>query len=344
MAEMYKELEISGIKQHTEDFKVFEFSGEKIPYKAGQYLTLSFQDNLEEIRRPYSIVSIPETDKKISIGVKRIPNGVVSRKLVDDAKIGDKIITTGAGGLFVLPDNLSTVKDCYFFAAGSGITPIISLIKSGLHRSHHFNARLFYSNRSEGSTAFFYELSALENQFTGRFKVDFLYSSNPNLLEARLDRERILKILSTITDKENCLFFICGPAAYMRMITFILIENGIPAGNIRKEDFLPQRTNAFIPEPPDKTPRMVTLHANGQIYYFEAAYPDTILKAAKKQQIPLPYSCESGKCGNCVAKCLEGTVWMNNNEVLLDADLKKGLVLTCTGHPINGSVVLDFNL
>jgi ferredoxin-NADP reductase len=336
------ELKIKKIEQHTEDFKTFELEAQHpLPYKAGQYLTLTMDTLTGEERRSYSMVSAPETDENIKIGVKRIPNGLFSRMLFDEVKTGDILTCSGTGGLFTLPDTIEEDVEFYFFAAGSGITPFISLLKSGLTRFPHFRASLFYSNRSEDVTAFRNELLAMRNQFPERFHLEFLFSNTPDLREARLDRERLLKIISGVKHKEKTYFYICGPAAYMRMIHFILVENGIPKKNIRKEDFLPVRTHAFIPEPPDQTTRKVILHYKGQQYKFEVVYPDTILRAAKKLKISLPYSCETGKCGNCLAKIIHGKVWMNNNEVLLDSDIAKGLTLTCTGHPIEGDVELQ---
>src|SRR5690606_23558801 len=277
------ELRIKKIEQLTNDFKTFELEGNNaFPYKAGQFLTLTLQTTGGEERRSYSMISAPETDKNIKIGVKRLPNGMFSRILFDNAVTGDALYCTGTGGLFTLPEKISAEEEYYFFAAGAGITPFISILKSGLNTFPEFNVKLFYSTSSKEVTAFYNELIALENQFSERFKVKFITSNAPDLLEARLTRERLLEIINSVRNKYKSYFYLCGPAAYMRMIHFILVENDIPKSNIRKEDFLPVRTHPFVPEPPDKTPRKVVINFKGKPYNLDVAFPDTILQAAKK--------------------------------------------------------------
>ena len=126
----------------------------------------------------------------------------------------------------------------------------------------------------------------------------------------------------------------------MRMCTYALRQAGIPAAHIRKENFSLERAAPLI-EPPDTEPHLVRLRFRGREYLFGAQYPDTILKAARKAGISLPYSCEAGRCGNCAARCREGRVWLSNNEVLTERDLAKGLTLTCVGFPAGGDVTLE---
>src|SRR5437764_6277597 len=132
--ELYKTLRIKEIREEVKDFKTIVFEeGHGLSYKAGQYLTLVRFEGSEELRRSYSITSSPELNEPLSIGVKRVENGAFSRILVDRAKAGDEILTTGSGGFFVLPDDVASYRQVFFFAAGSGITPIYSLIKTALH-------------------------------------------------------------------------------------------------------------------------------------------------------------------------------------------------------------------
>src|SRR5436190_12243946 len=149
MDKLYKTIRIKDIKENVKDFKIFSFeNGDAITYKAGQYLTLIRHAHNEEIRRSYSITSSPFLNEPLSIGVKRIENGFFSRLLVDNAIPGDELITIGAGGLFVLPDNVENYKQVFFFAAGSGITPVYSLIKTVLHAYPDIDVVLIYSNAS----------------------------------------------------------------------------------------------------------------------------------------------------------------------------------------------------
>jgi ring-1,2-phenylacetyl-CoA epoxidase subunit PaaE len=137
------------------------------------------------------------------------------------------------------------------------------------------------------------------------------------------------------------LFYLCGPFDYMRMATIQLLNEGVPVSNIHKENFSTFKTEIKA-EPPDKKKHAVEILFDKHSYLLETQYPQTILAAAKKKGIPIPYSCEAGKCGTCAAICLEGKVWMSYNEVLMDDEIGKGRVLTCVGYPIGGDVKLQF--
>jgi ring-1,2-phenylacetyl-CoA epoxidase subunit PaaE len=127
----------------------------------------------------------------------------------------------------------------------------------------------------------------------------------------------------------------------MRMCTYVLQEQQVPKDHIKRENFVIQRLPPPQAFPPDKSHHNVTIRIAGSEYNFNVAYPDAILKSAKKNGISLPYSCEAGRCGNCVARCVKGKVWLSYNEVLTTKDLAKGLTLTCVGHPEGGDVILE---
>jgi ring-1,2-phenylacetyl-CoA epoxidase subunit PaaE len=340
----YKSIIISKVREVVSGFKTFVFEdGHGIGWKAGQYLTLVRQEGGEEIRRSYSIIASPELGEPLEIGVKRVENGVFSRRLVDEARPGDRLLTTGTGGLFTLPDDLSGFSQVFFFAAGSGITPVFSLLKSLLHAHASTRAVLVFSNPSPEKTIFYEELKQLEQQFPGRFLPLFLFSNSPNLRYARLYREHLLELLDehNALPPAQCLFYVCGPEAYMRMCIYTLREQGVPQENIKRENFIIHNARPPKAEPPDKNAYTITIRSQGASFQFTSAYPDTILSAAKKSGIVLPYSCEAGRCGNCVARCLHGRVWMSYNEVLTPRDLQSGLVLTCVGYPVGGNVELE---
>jgi ring-1,2-phenylacetyl-CoA epoxidase subunit PaaE len=310
-------------------------------YESGQFLTLVDISGKQEIRRSYSIVSSPALNEPLTIAVKRIDNGFFSRKLVDHTRIGDQLFTTGPAGFFRLPENIKSFKHIFFFAAGSGIAPILSLIKTVLHIYRDIFISLVYSNPSIESTAFYDVLKKLELDHPDKIQVHFLFSSESDLRKARLNRELLLEFLAiNRLNRNETLFYTCGPENYMRMIIFLLIEEGFPVENIKKEDFNPGNKKTAHRTPPDKNTYQVTLELNDVIFHFPVRYPDSILQAARKLKLSLPYSCETGKCGSCAALCKSGTVWLSNNEVLTDKDLARGLTLTCTGHPQQGDVVL----
>jgi ring-1,2-phenylacetyl-CoA epoxidase subunit PaaE len=334
---------IQNIYEEAEGFKTFVFaSGHHIRYRSGQYLTFLHQTKHGEIRRSYSITSSPLLNEPLSIGIKRVENGTLSRELVDHTKPGDELLTTGAGGFFTLPDDMTAYKKIVFLAAGSGITPVYSLIKTSLYGFPHLNIVLIYSSPSPERTIFYSRLQQLQHAFPNRFQLRFLFSNSPRLDTARLNRELLTQLVRDhlAADPESSLYYICGPESYMRMCTYTLQEAHIPGEHIRKENFIIQPKHPVKAEPPDKEQHWVSIHYENELFRFSVQYPDTILKAAKKNGIALPYSCEAGSCGNCAATCIRGKVWLSYNEVLTEKDLEKGLTLTCVGHPVNGDVEL----
>ena len=340
---LYKSLRIQEVREEIKDFKTFVFEeGHGITYQAGQYLTLVKTIAGEEVRRSYSIISSPVLNEPLAIGVKRVENGAFSRKLVDGAKPGDKIITTGSGGFFVLPDEVLPVRRLFFFAAGSGITPVLSLIKTALHRFPKIDIVLVYSNAAAEKAVYLSVLQALALVFRGRFFLETLFSNAANLSKARLNRDLIFSFLEQYAgdEREATRFYICGPEAYMRLCTYTLQEKGIAPRNIRKENFYFREVAKRDAMPPDPKEYPVTICFNGEAHRIIVPFPYSILKAAQKAGLHLPYSCEAGRCGNCVALCKEGTVWHAYNEVLTQKELARGLVLTCTGHPVDGPVKL----
>lgn len=340
---LYKTLKISGIRENIKGFKTISFENNPdIHYAAGQYLTFVYQDHNTEKRRSYSIVSSPFLNEPLSIGVKRIENGLFSRILIDNAKTGDELKTIGSGGIFILPENLHQYKQVFFFAAGSGITPIFSLIKTLLHAYKNIHVILIYSNTSEDKTVFLNEIKHLEEKFQSKFQARFLFSNHSDLSKARLHRQMIIDFLQqfSIAGFGQTLFYICGPEAYMRLCTFTLQENDVPKSNIKREDFIINSARRRDALPPDTASHKVVLRMNNEVFSFEVNYPDSILQAAKKTNLTLPYSCESGRCASCMMQCVKGEVWHSYNEVLTEKELAEKRILTCTGHPVNGDIEL----
>ncbi|WP_018477225.1 ferredoxin--NADP reductase [Pontibacter roseus] len=340
----YHTLTISHIREEVPGVKTFSFTGgESLPYKAGQYLTLVHHSPHGEVRRSYSITSSPALQEPLTIGVKRIENGLFSRMLVDNARVGDKVKTTGTAGLFTLPDDTALYQQVFFLAAGSGITPIFSLLKTLLHTQHHLSAVLLYSNSSPEKAMFIGPLQQLAQEFPDRLHIEFIYSNSPDLSRARLHKDLLHHYLHTLAKApiEQQLFYLCGPDNYMRLMSFALRQIGIPESNIRKEIFNTDIRKPAKLMPPDTAARAVTLYLKDKAYTFRSRYPLNLLQSARQAGIAIPYSCETGKCGSCLARVLQGQVWMSYNEVLTEKDIQKGLTLTCVGFPVGGDVELE---
>jgi ring-1,2-phenylacetyl-CoA epoxidase subunit PaaE len=202
---------------------------------------------------------------------------------------------------------------------------------------------LIYSNKSAKETIFYTALQQLAVKSKGRLKIDFLFSSSNNILKSRLNNSLLSSLLNEYLDtsKEKTLAYICGPVEYMDTVSITLLTDGIPKANIYKENFVPYQAES-VESPPDTLPHQVRIRLKNRTEAFTVQYPVSILHQALKAGIALPYSCESGQCGSCVARCTSGRVWIAYNEVLTERELNQGLVLTCQGFPVGGDVELEY--
>jgi ring-1,2-phenylacetyl-CoA epoxidase subunit PaaE len=342
----YQPLTIRKIITETPDARTFilEDEGENIySYKSGQFLTFNFQGISSDHRRSYSISSSPHLNEPLAITVKRVENGEFSRYFIDHAKVGDVLQCVGVGGLFVLPEDIDDYNQIFFLAAGSGITPSFSLIKTILAEHPNISIVLIYSNRSAVDTIFYQQLKTIATESHGRLKIDFLFSTSNNILKSRLNNSLLSSLLDDYreTSKEKTLAYICGPVEYMDTVGITLLTDGIPKANIHKEIF-----TSYIPEivdlPPDTLPHKVRIKLKDRVAEMTVQHPVSILHQAMKEGIALPYSCESGQCGSCAARCTSGHVWIAYNEILTERELNQGLVLTCQGFPFGGDVELEY--
>ncbi|GAB3830460.1 ferredoxin--NADP reductase [Hymenobacter jeollabukensis] len=347
-ASPYRPLRVLAVRAETDDTRTLVLApadDRPLPYRAGQYLTLVQHEHGHEARRSYSLSSSPALPEPLAITVKRIANGLFSRQLVDRAQPGDVLLTTGAAGLFTLPDELTDVRQVWLLAAGSGITPVYSLLKTLLATQPQLPVVLVYSNHAPHTTIFRAELEALAARHPQQLRIEWLFSNAPDLARAHLYKELLESLVRqhAVAGPTELLAYMCGPLNYMRMCTYALRELQVPPARIRRENFVTEPASVPPLLPPDTEAHPVTVRWAGRQYEFESRHPDTILQAARRHDLRLPYSCEAGRCGNCVARCTQGRVWMSYNEVLTERDLAHGLVLTCTGYPVGGPIQLEID-
>jgi ferredoxin-NADP reductase len=334
------QLKVEAIKWEAPDTATYflrDVSGKNVMYNAGQFLTLVFDHHNEELRRSYSISSSPDEDQ-LAITVKRVPNGELSRFLLTHAKVGDIWQAVEPAGRFTI-NNFDQDKDLFFFAAGSGITPILSQIKYVLARDAKSKLHLIYSNRNANNILFKTELDKLQLQNPERLNITYLLSDDARRLN-NVMAEQLVKQQAQF-DLQQAQFYLCGPFDYMRMVRLTLIYMGLPAENIRKENFVIE-TVAVSNTKTGFAPQKVRIIFGGETHDIVAGENQSILQAALQNKIPLPYSCRTGICSTCTAKCKSGKVTITENEVLTDADLADGLVLTCTGYAVTDDVVIEF--
>lgn len=313
-------------------------------YEAGQFITLVFNTLHGEKRRSYSMSSSSELNEPFSITVKKVDNGEFSRYMLRHLKVGDLLYSSGISGMFTLPKERRSETDFCFLAAGSGIVPCYSLIKTLLLKNEN-KITLIYSNKNKEETIFYEELQKLQEDYKSRFEIRFLNSVNNDIYHKRLSKWLLEQLLEQYLQKDlsKTLFYLCGPFEYMQTIE-ITLRIYTPKENIIKENFssLPR---LIIPEPPDTEPHRVKIHIHGVTHELTVQFPKSILATAKANNIELPYSCEAGRCSSCVATCSKGKVWMAYNEVLVDKEVEKGRVLVCQSFPIGGDaeIVYDTN-
>jgi ring-1,2-phenylacetyl-CoA epoxidase subunit PaaE len=331
-------LRITSVTQETATAKTYQFEpvdGQRLPdFNPGQFLTFIFDTGKKEIRRSYSILSL--SGEPLKVTVKKVVNGVVSRYILQHWMIGHVTSSLFPSGRFTLQPEHSVQRDIFCFAAGSGIVPILPQIRHLLIAEPQSIIHLIYSNHNESDTLFQKQIDTLSSSNVG-LEVNYLFSepAAKEHLRKRLSNisaEALINDLLTYR-KEDAVFLICGPFAYMRMLTFTIGLMHFKKENIRKENFLTETLRSGAIAHPFYPATYVDIHLYGEKHIIRVNTGETILAAALRQGLRPPYSCEGGVCGTCVAKCSSGQVFMSINEVLLDNEIKSGLVLTCTGYP-----------
>mgnify|MGYP000957590477 CR=1 FL=1 len=325
----------------SKTFVLTPLDGWQPQYASGQFVTLVFYTPYGEKRRSYSISSSNALNETLSITVKKVDNGEFSRQLIYHTTEGYILFTSGISGLFQLPEKPENVEQYFFLAAGSGITPCFSLIKTLLVTTNS-HVTLIYSNKTQADAIFYEQLKTLEKEYSEQLTIRFLFSDVFNVYHSRLSHWLLQQLLQEYikTDISKTLFYLCGPFDYMLTISITLLGHGLQPQQIIKENFstLP-RTNK--PKPPDTAAHKVTVTLAGRTATITVQYPNSILAAAKENNIAIPYSCEAGRCGSCIATCKKGKVWMAYNEVLLDDEVEAGQILTCQSYPVGGDVSVE---
>jgi ring-1,2-phenylacetyl-CoA epoxidase subunit PaaE len=327
----------------TKTYILEEAQGKPVTWDAGQSITFLFTHHDHEIRRSYSICTAPGIDKHVAITVKRKANGEISRHILNTWQPGTLVSSLPPAGRFIIETRPAQKRHIWFIAAGSGIVPVLAMIKKVLYYEPESHITLIYQNNNERYIIYHTVLQQLATQYATRFsRIDLLSNPiDPDTKPARLNNWLLEQLItnnlpSTLRLNSGqaplrTLFYTCGPEPFMRMVQFTLRVMGFSEDQLRKEHFViePIRKPAFTMP---ATAHWVVVHFAQQTHQFTAAWPDTILQAAQKQGIALPYSCNTGRCATCAAYCRKGSVTMSNNEVLTDTDLQVGLILTCTGY------------
>lgn len=314
-------------------------------YEAGQYITLKTTINGAEVRRAYSICSTPESGE-LRVAIKEVEEGTFSTFANRELKEGDTIEVAAPEGRFVLDSAFAKAKKSYLaFAAGSGITPIMSMIKTVLENSTESNFVLVYGNKRPEEAIFREELVALRNQYNDRFSIEFIYSQSR---EDGAHFGRIMKSTVNFVVKNKYAshdfsdYYLCGPEAMIKEVTQVLEANGTNSSNIHFELFTASTEEVVIEEALDGKSHIRIL-VDDEEFEFTMKQDTLILDAALDEDIDAPHSCQGGVCSSCIARVTEGTAVMEKNQILTDSEVAEGLILTCQAHPTSAKLVVDYD-
>lgn len=353
MSKFYS-LKIQDIKKETEDCVSIAFDipndlKSKFQFKSGQYITVKSIINGNVVCRPYSLCSSPN-DADYRVAVKEIDNGIFSAYANNSLRIGDTLDVMPPFGHFVVDIDASHNKKYVGFAGGSGITPIMSIIKSVMEKEPNSSFVLVYGNRNKKSIIFYHKFKELETKYHHRLEVYHILESgnnNPDF-SGYLTEKKIKIYATTIFNKEEVdEYFLCGPSPMLDIVTKALEELNIPKKKIKLELFTPAITenNADANDTEGEfISSEITLIIDGDEFTFQLDTNETILNAAQNEDIDVPFSCKGGVCSTCKAKVEEGKVRMDKNYSLEPEELENNYVLTCQAHPMTDKVVLDFDI
>ncbi|QHT71236.1 ferredoxin--NADP reductase [Rhodocytophaga rosea] len=345
----YLELRIKKIIRETAQaitLVLENVSGEPVAYQSGQFLTFLLTISGRELRRSYSLCSSPGIDPDMMITITRVINGEVSRYLTEHLQEGDILQSLYPAGRFTLESKPEQRRDIFLIGAGSGMTPLFSILKTALRTVTASHLTLIDSNKNEATALYWKPLQTLSRQYSQQFTSIHLFSDplpSSNQYPVRLN----ISLLETLVnkhlkyEKSEAQFYVCGPSTFMRMVRMTLIFMGFPEESIHKENFITQaQFDITLSRYENTSTSPVQLIFRNQSYRVEVPPHSSILKAALSQGIPLPYSCMAGMCATCSGKCSSGKVKMAINDVLTDTEVAEGWVLTCVAFPLSTGVTI----
>jgi ring-1,2-phenylacetyl-CoA epoxidase subunit PaaE len=349
MSHFYK-LQIKEVKRETPSAVSVSFtvpSELKNTYQfiAGQYINIKLTLDGKEIRRAYSICSSPESGE-LRIAIKSVKNGLFSKFANENLKAGDLLEVGTPEGKFTFEPQANRQRNYAAFVAGSGITPVMSILKSVLNNEKDSSFVLVYGNKNNDETIFYQELHNLQQQYIGRFFVHYVFSqiNVPNELYGRIDKENVNLVLNNKhQEKEFSKYYLCGPEEMINSVSTVLKEHNVADKNIKFELFTASSSAEKQIATSENGHTKITVLVDNEETTFEMNQKETILDASLKKGIDAPYSCQGGVCSSCLARVTKGSAEMKKNSILSDKEVQDGLILTCQAHPTSSEIVVDFD-
>ncbi len=350
---VFHRLTVSGIERLTDDavaltFDVPDELADDYRFAPGQHVNVALP-NGDGTRRSYSICSTP-SEGRLRIAVKRIPGGEFSAYALEGLKVGAELDVMTPAGRFTPELDPANAKHYVAIAAGSGITPVYSIIASALETEPRSRVTLLYGNRTSRSVMFLEELADLKDRYLDRFHLVHVLSRevmDAELTSGRIDRHRLGRLLDTLLPPATVdEWFLCGPYAMVTELRGLLVERGAEPAQIHSELF---HVGEVPPTPREVAEPMaegsvVNVVLDGRRTLVTIEDPDeTVLEAVLRERNDAPFACKGGVCGTCRAKLLDGSVTMERNFALEDDEVAAGYVLTCQSHPTTAEVTLDYD-
>ena len=329
----------------TISFSVPEQLKQNFSFIAGQYITLKTVINGEEVRRDYSLCSSPKNGE-LTVAVKEVEHGTFSKYANNTLKEGDAIDVAEPQGRFTFTPDSSKTRTVAAFAAGSGITPVLSIAKTVLEEEPNSTFILVYGNKTSKDTIFFNELLKLHHNYKDRFYIKFVFSQaqEPDALFGRIEKSTVNLIVKNKYKHTTIdAFYLCGPEAMIHTVKDVLTQNNISKDRVFFELFKVAKTEQAIENSVNKGETEIKVIVDDEEETFVMSQSQTILEAALDKDIDAPYSCQGGICSSCIARITEGEATMRQNNILTDNEVAEGLVLTCQAHPTSSKIVVDYD-
>ena len=346
----FHSLTVKEIKKETQNaisilFDVPLNLKEEFTFIAGQYINIKKDIAGVELRRAYSICSVPKSGE-LRVVVKAVDNGTFSVFATTILKEGDVLEVSKPLGKFVLETDSAHAKNYLGVAAGSGITPIMAMIKAVLTEEPNSTITLVYGNKTEADTIFKAEINQLLNKFPAQFNVQYVFSreKNDSALSGRIDKGNLnFLIKNTFKNTSFDAAFLCGPETMINSAKETLLENSLNENMIYFELFTAPVSSETETHQAYEGACEITVVVDDEETTFEMDSKLSILTAALKKGLDAPYSCQGGICSSCLAKVTEGKAVMDTNSILSDAEVKDGFILTCQAHPTTQKITIDYD-
>ncbi len=316
---------------------------ETFAFLPGQYITLKKEMDHKEVRRAYSISSAPSSGK-LTVGIKKMPNGTFSKYANGSISPGDVLEVMPPEGRFVFESN-GEIKTIAAFAAGSGITPIMSIAQSVLEANEKNRFVLVFGNQNPGEAMYRKQLLDLQGKYANRFFIQWVYSRSNEVdcLFGRIENATVNLILKNkFKELDFDTFYLCGPEQMITTVSDSLKKNGVAEEKILHELFTSSGSEVNQVEGLDGKTK-VTVVLDDEEQEFTMDQKELVLDAVLKNDIDAPYSCQGGVCSSCIARILEGEAEMVKNQILTDSEVAEGLILTCQAHAKTPVLKVDYD-